>query len=453
MLRALLIHSSIMDYDPKKLSIDELVNAWKDSSLRVNDEYQRGASWNQVQMQALIDSIFRKYPIPPIFLHEIRSMGLGGNESIRYEIIDGQQRIRALVNFHSDKFPLLDPKDGKLRLPNSMRDLPAPWGKRRISDLDENLRKEFKSKKLDVFVISQLVKADEIRDLFIRLQSGTALSRQQVRDAWPGAVGPFIEQLAGKLNRAPSVSLFKQIDRRGMRNESESDQYDSDRQFCAQLLCLFLARERDLHSQQSIAASDLDKVYHENTLFDVDGKTARRFRDALEKTGDVFKAASDRTARDHDQRIKRTFKKLDVIAAFLLISDLSHNEQFKFDQRFTSTLAEHIVGSSGLQATGRSTSGPAIAKYYDEWRAKVIDKIDIRLDPKRLFDDSDKHVIYNQAKGRCGRCGDVVDHSEAEYDHFPVAHTLGGKTVPENGRLVHAACHPRGPVRVGAAEP
>jgi hypothetical protein len=36
------------------------------------------------------------------------------------------------------------------------------------------------------------------------------------------------------------VTLFKQIDRRGTRNEEESDDYDSDRQFCAQLLCLFL---------------------------------------------------------------------------------------------------------------------------------------------------------------------------------------------------------------------
>ena len=27
---------------------------------------------------------------------------------------------------------------------------------------------------------------------------------------------------------------------------------------------------------------------------------------------------------------------------------------------------------------------------------------------------------------------------------------LGGKTVVENARLVHASCHPRGPVRVKA---
>src|SRR6266446_5030337 len=114
-----------MEYTPKKFSTEELVAAWKDGSLKINDEYQRGASWTQPQVQGLIDSIFRPYPIPPIFLHEIRSKGLGGQESVRFEIVDGQQRIRALADFHSDKFPLLEPADKKLRLPNSLRKLPA----------------------------------------------------------------------------------------------------------------------------------------------------------------------------------------------------------------------------------------------------------------------------------------------------------------------------------------
>lgn len=42
---------------------------------------------------------------------------------------------------------------------------------------------------------------DEVRDLFIRLQARTPLTPQQVRDAWPGNVSPYIELLAGKLSR------------------------------------------------------------------------------------------------------------------------------------------------------------------------------------------------------------------------------------------------------------
>src|SRR5579862_6315233 len=114
-----------MEYTPQKFTTADLVAAWKDGSLKINEEYQRGASWTLPQMQGLIDSIFRKYPIPPIFLHEVRSKGLGGYETVRYEIVDGQQRIRAMAEFHSGKFPLLEASDKRLRLPNSLRRLPA----------------------------------------------------------------------------------------------------------------------------------------------------------------------------------------------------------------------------------------------------------------------------------------------------------------------------------------
>jgi len=436
-----------MDYTPKKFSTEALVAAWNNSSLKINEEYQRGASWTQPQMQGLIDSIFRQYPIPPIFLHEKRSKGLGGVETIRYDIVDGQQRIRAMADFYAGKFPLLNPADDKkLRIPNSLRTIPAPWGKRRFSELDSNLRDELKAKEIDVFVISQIVNADEVRDLFIRLQSGTALSRQQIRDAWPGTMGPFIEALAGKLDRTPSINLFKKIDKRGMRVDDDNDAYEADRQFCAQLLCLFLARERDPLSEQSISANDLDKLYHDNTTFDPGGETAERFRATLNLAGQVFQAAVGHAVRDHDQRAKRKFKKLDVISVFLLIQDLSRNPQFKFDRSFAQKVAEHVLADREANAFGKSTSGPTIAKYYAEWRDKIIGHVGIRLDPKRLFDDSDKEAIYGRALGNCGICGEHVDSSDAEYDHFPIPHGLGGRTEVNNGRLVHRKCHPRGPL-------
>jgi hypothetical protein len=323
----------------------------------------------------------------------------------RYEIVDGQQRIRALADFHSDKWPLLDASDNRLRLPNSLRKLAAPWGKRRFTELDEHLRSALKAKQIDVLVISELVDADEVRDLFIRLQSGTALTRQQIRDAWPGSVGSFVERLAGKRKRRPAVTLFKQIDRRGTRSEEESDEYDSDRQFCAQLLCLFPARERDPLSQQSIGANELDKVYHENTTFDTDGEAAKRFQEALKIASDVFVVAFTKTVGEGKKRIKLKFRKLDVIAAFLLIQDLSRNGLFKFDTAFSQKLAAHILADRDTSTGGNSTSGPAIAKYYADWRSKIIEDIGIRLDPKRLFDDAQKSTIYERAQGRCGICG------------------------------------------------
>jgi len=436
-----------MEYIPKKFKTEELVHAWNDGSLKINEEYQRGASWTQSQMQGLIDSIFRLYPIPPIFLQEIRSKGLGGVEALRYEIVDGQQRIRAMAEFFAGKFPLLESTDKKLRLPNSLRGTPSPWGKRRFAELESALRDELKIKEIDVFVIKEVVNADEVRDLFIRLQSGTALSRQQIRDAWPGTTGPFIESLAGKLNRTPSIPLFNRVDRRGTRSDDDSDRYDSDRQFCAQLLCLFLARERDPLSEQSISANDLDKLYHDNTQFDRNGESASRFIFALLHSTEVFDEAIYRAAGGGAAKAKRKFKKLDVISVFLLCQDLGRNPQFKFDKDFARKVAEHVLYEKDSNTSGKSTSGPTIANYYKEWRAKIIEEVGIRVDPKRLFDEDQQAAIYEKNQGNCGICGGRVDHSDAEYDHYPLPHALGGRTVVENGRLVHERCHPRGKLK------
>lgn len=100
---------------PKPFTVADLVEAWNNASLRINDEYQRGKKWKLPQKQALVDSLFREYPIPPLFLHKRTATGLGGEESVRYEIVDGQQRIRALAEYLHGDFPLLDPSDRRLK--------------------------------------------------------------------------------------------------------------------------------------------------------------------------------------------------------------------------------------------------------------------------------------------------------------------------------------------------
>jgi hypothetical protein len=240
-------------------------------------------------MQGLIDSVFRSYPLPPVFLHRIATKGLGGNEAIRFEVVDGQQRIRAFADFFKDRFSLLRPaEDRQLRLPNSLRKIPAGWGGRQYSQLDTAQKQFLDSALIDAFVITNAEYADEIRDLFIRLRSGTALNRQQVRDAWPGTLGPYTESLAGKLDRDPAVGLFGLIDRRGDKGDSDADRFTVNRQVCAQLLALYLARSRDPLAFQSVTADDLDRLYHSNPEFDVSGPSAARFRKLLDETTRVF---------------------------------------------------------------------------------------------------------------------------------------------------------------------
>ena len=444
-----------MQYNHEKFSISDLVDTWKAGSLTRNDEYQRGAAWTLAQQQGLVDSVFREYPIPPLFLHEIQTKGLRGNQLDRFEIVDGQQRILALDKYFRDKYALLAPSDRKLRLPNSLRGLAAPWAEKRFADLTSNLRKQLQDTILDVFIISDGTSKDEVRDLFIRLQSGTALTRQQIRDAWPGAVGPYIVKLAGKLDRVPDVPLFFLLDKRGARGDEERDPHALNRQFCAQLLCLFLARQRDSAVLQGIGANDLDQLYHDNTDFKADSVDSKKFQEALGHAFKVFKYALANnaiSAASKSSKARGKFKKLDIISTVLLIQDLSYSSDVKLDQSFYQKLADHLSsGGHDLTQGGRPTSGSNIVKYYHMWREKLPEQFITRLDPKRYFDEQQKTSMYENQNGRCAICSEEMSLDEADADHHPTRYSFGGKTDLDNGRLVHKTCHERGRLAVQPA--
>ena len=96
-----------MHVQEKKYTVQKLVDAFNAGSLLRNPEYQRGESWTPLQKAAFIDSIFRAYPVPTLFLHETPASGLDDAPSKKYEIVDGQQRLTALRDFAAGKFRLL----------------------------------------------------------------------------------------------------------------------------------------------------------------------------------------------------------------------------------------------------------------------------------------------------------------------------------------------------------
>jgi len=434
----------------ERYSIRKLVDAWESAELRRNPEYQRGAAWSLAQKQALIDSAFREYPLPPLFLEKKVTTGaLGGGQTVKYEVVDGQQRLLAFHEYCSDQFPLLDSQDKRLRLPTSLRSSPAPWAKRKYSDLGAELQRTLDEILIDVYELQDVENSDQIRDLFIRLQSGTALTRQQIRDAWPGHVGPFVEHLAGKLSTKPTCDLFRLIDRRGTRSEDEDqrDEYVGDRQTCAQLLRLFLARERDPRAAAGVAAGDLDALYHEYTDLDVNGESARQFKHCLDEAASVFELVAPVSTFATAGKTKRTkVRKIDAFATVMFFQDVSRSSHFRMDDKERVRLAKRIGEfEKAVKPSGKGTSGLAIREHYERFREIATVDIGIELDPNRAFSDEQKDQLYTRAGGVCDVCRQPIEPGEpAEGDHFPVAWRDGGRTHVDNGRIVHARCHPRG---------
>jgi hypothetical protein len=106
-----------MKYSEQPFSVGSMVEQFEKNALLVNPDYQRGAVWSERQQVKFIDSIFRGYPVPAVFIRAIEHQGLRGAHTT-FELIDGQQRLRACADFMSDKLKLAPTAgESRLRLP------------------------------------------------------------------------------------------------------------------------------------------------------------------------------------------------------------------------------------------------------------------------------------------------------------------------------------------------
>ena len=117
-----------MKAEPGDLKISDILQLKAKDMLAANREYQRGTVWTLSQKKKLVDSVLRGYPIPLIYLHHIRQEA-GGLISQRFEIIDGQQRINALDEFHEGAYKLFDPlkDEAEARFPDFIKKQPCQW--------------------------------------------------------------------------------------------------------------------------------------------------------------------------------------------------------------------------------------------------------------------------------------------------------------------------------------
>ncbi len=86
------------------ISVQSLYSWYAEEKLYVNRRYQRKLVWTLEEKQKLIESILKRYPIPAILLAEKEA------QPGSYEIIDGLQRLHAIISFIETAFSTIDRK-------------------------------------------------------------------------------------------------------------------------------------------------------------------------------------------------------------------------------------------------------------------------------------------------------------------------------------------------------
>lgn len=75
----------------------------KQKRLKINTDFQRGSVWSPAARTFLIDTILRQLPLPKVYLRT--NIDVATKQAIR-EIVDGQQRLRAIIEFANDGYQL-----------------------------------------------------------------------------------------------------------------------------------------------------------------------------------------------------------------------------------------------------------------------------------------------------------------------------------------------------------
>ncbi len=94
-----------MSVIPSGVSVQEIYRRFRENQIIVNRKYQRKLVWTEAEKACLIDSILKGYPIPLILFAEFS----GTDGRTYYEVLDGMQRLNAIVGFLENEYPV----DGK----------------------------------------------------------------------------------------------------------------------------------------------------------------------------------------------------------------------------------------------------------------------------------------------------------------------------------------------------
>lgn len=391
-------------------------NGWK-NNIDTNPDYQRPAVWSTSQKQLLMDTIIRGYDIPKFYMRQI------SKNPQKFEVVDGQQRLRAIWSFIACEFRLAkeaDDVDGH-KIANSY-----------YTELPLEIRSMFDVYPLDVVVMADS-EEDEVREMFLRLQNGTSLKAQEKRNAMPGEMRKFVKDLT-------QHDIFK------ISVPFSNKRFTHDH-IAAQITLVELSG-----GPVNIKDKDLNKMYEDNVVFNDASQKAKKVYKNLDCMFTMFPNKTPELER------------YSFISLYILISNLlekfviTGREQELFEwfiqfeqyRRDEESLPEDQCDSEILsyhEKISHSTDAIDSLQWRNEYLTKKLFENIANIEQKddqRMFTHEQRMAIFRRDKGCCQvkiHCnGEKCDWDNWQADHI-LAWSNGGKTTVANGQVACPACN------------
>ena len=401
---------------------DWSINSVRDRQERINPkpQYQRTPVWNEAKKQLLIDSILRGYDLPKFYLRL-------SDPPYEHEVVDGQQRLRAIWDFCDDKYVLGDES-------NDIPDL-GDLSDQKWSELSSQERDQIGEFKLSVAVIKG-ASDREIRQLFRRLQEGVSLNPAEKRNAIEGEMRDFIATL-GDTHRVFPLTCLR---------DTRFKWHD----LAAIVTCLEMAG-----GPTDVKAPNLSDMYENNQSFNSNGPIAGKVKRHLNYMMRVLKD------RPPEMKIKWGFVDL-----YLLISKMSESYVIQGRENdFTDFYVAFEIGRLAIDdprdllssdknfwdkdlydyiQAFKSQGGTRenIEKRHEVYKKRFIRDVQDLMPkaPRRAFTHDERIVIWRQTNESCQMCPEKITLDEMEADHI-IPYGEGGPTIIANGQALCQPCH------------
>ncbi len=177
-----------MDFLHQTWNISKLISLFTARNLDLSPGYQRNIIWASAAQKELLESVFRRRPMPSFFLRQL--------PDDKYEVVDGQQRARTLIGFFLGQ---LETHQGYY-----FADLPQA---------EPRLQNQFLNYELSVTVITRLEPGEHIEKFYALINStGLRLNRPEIRkaDFYTTRLLRLVTTIAG-LRDFQSLGLFTRL--------------------------------------------------------------------------------------------------------------------------------------------------------------------------------------------------------------------------------------------------
>jgi len=308
---------------------------YREGTLVIRPAFQRKPVWAARQKCYLIESVLLGLPVPEIYIQQTTSP----EGETTYAIVDGQQRVRTVLQFIGSETDPGEQEYNKFildKLPTS-----SPWRNYTFAGLPDDKKKEFYGYRFAVRLLNT-DDEDDVRDMFRRLNKFlTPLKPQELRNATYS--GPFVDLVQGLAdneywaeNRIVSPALIRRM---------------NDIEFVSELLIGVL------HGPQGGSASIIDTYYQQYEDYEDEFPGQRQAKRLFQQTLDTVRGILP-DIKDTRWSNKTDFYTLFVAVASLLassqltrgklpqlrkaLSDFAHNVDRRLADE-TATVADAVV--------------------------------------------------------------------------------------------------------------